>query len=228
VRLLVESWVLPVGYVIVVASAGRNASGNVVGLREHPDAAQQGLRQIAGYGSVPGRGCSLRALLRGGHTPSRGGLRGASGHRPYVFPAATGRRADLDPEYRLAQGVPRWRGYRRTMATSTPPAIAVSGNPRPRPVRRVDKRRRRRLSRSPPKTTSTRTATVITTAPRTRRRHTRSTPGSRGRGCSSCRCRRPDPARSASPYGPLRPGLTTIGSNFSAIASRSRRAAGRR
>ena len=24
------------------------------------------------------------------------------------------------------------RGYRRTMATSTPPAIAVSGNPRPR------------------------------------------------------------------------------------------------
>ncbi len=53
VSLLVESWVLPVGYVIVVASAGRNASGNVVGLREHPDAAQQGLRQIAGTGPYP-------------------------------------------------------------------------------------------------------------------------------------------------------------------------------
>jgi hypothetical protein len=53
VSLLIESWVMPAGWVVVVASAGRNASGNVVGLREHPDPAQQGLRQIAGTGPYP-------------------------------------------------------------------------------------------------------------------------------------------------------------------------------
>lgn len=53
VSLLVESAVFPPGYVVVAASMGRNASGNPVAIREHPDPAQRGLRQIAGVGPYP-------------------------------------------------------------------------------------------------------------------------------------------------------------------------------
>jgi hypothetical protein len=106
VSLLVESWVMPAGYVVVVASAGRNASGNVVGLREHPDQSQRGLRQIPGTGPYRVVDAHLRALFQCGDKASRGGLRHSGHHRPYVFPAATGRRADLGPEYPIARGVP--------------------------------------------------------------------------------------------------------------------------
>ena len=53
VSLLVESGVFPPGYVVVAASMGKNASGNPMAIREHPDPAQQGLRQIAGIGPYP-------------------------------------------------------------------------------------------------------------------------------------------------------------------------------
>jgi hypothetical protein len=53
VSYLIESGVMPPGYVICAASQGKNATGNVCGLREHPDPAQQGLRQIAGTGPYP-------------------------------------------------------------------------------------------------------------------------------------------------------------------------------
>jgi len=53
VSLLVESGILPPGYVVVAASMGKNVSGNVIGFREHPDPSQQGLRQIAGIGPYP-------------------------------------------------------------------------------------------------------------------------------------------------------------------------------
>ena len=53
VSLLVESAVLPPGYVVVAASIGKNASGNPVAIREHPDPNQRGLRQIAGVGPYP-------------------------------------------------------------------------------------------------------------------------------------------------------------------------------
>ena len=41
VRLLVESGVLPPGYVVVAASMGKNASGNAMAIREHPDPNQR-------------------------------------------------------------------------------------------------------------------------------------------------------------------------------------------
>src|SRR6185312_10215535 len=53
VSLLVESGILPPGYVICAASMGKNASGNPIAIREHPDASQRGLRQIAGVGPYP-------------------------------------------------------------------------------------------------------------------------------------------------------------------------------
>lgn len=53
VSLLVESGILAPGYVVVAASMGKNASGNPIAIREHPDPSQQGLRQIAGIGPYP-------------------------------------------------------------------------------------------------------------------------------------------------------------------------------
>ena len=53
VSLLVESGILPPGYVVVAASMGKNAPGNPVAIREHPDPSQRGLRQIAGIGPYP-------------------------------------------------------------------------------------------------------------------------------------------------------------------------------
>jgi hypothetical protein len=86
VSLLVESGILPPGYVVVAASMGKNATGNVVGLREHPDPAQQGLRQIAGLGPYPvvdshsarcfgvgtrhrGAACVVQVKASGSYTP---------------------------------------------------------------------------------------------------------------------------------------------------------------
>jgi hypothetical protein len=37
----------------VAASMGKNAPGNPVAIREHPDPSQRGLRQIAGIGPYP-------------------------------------------------------------------------------------------------------------------------------------------------------------------------------
>jgi hypothetical protein len=53
VSLLIESPLVPAGYVIVAASGGVNSPNNVVGFREHPDPSQQGLRHIPGLGPYP-------------------------------------------------------------------------------------------------------------------------------------------------------------------------------
>lgn len=50
---LIQSDFVPSGYVAVVASAGPNALGNVMGFRQHPNLAYQGLRQIPGTGPYP-------------------------------------------------------------------------------------------------------------------------------------------------------------------------------
>jgi hypothetical protein len=50
---LIQSDFVPTGYVAVVASGGPGSSNNVMGLREHPNAAYQGLRQIPGAGPYP-------------------------------------------------------------------------------------------------------------------------------------------------------------------------------
>lgn len=51
--LLIQSNFVPAGYVIVAASGGPNSDMNPVALREHPNAAYQGLRVIPGHGPYP-------------------------------------------------------------------------------------------------------------------------------------------------------------------------------
>ncbi|MGD9621215.1 MAG: hypothetical protein AB7G47_21280 [Mycolicibacterium sp.] len=50
---LIQSNFIPAGYVAVVASSGMNAAGNVIGFREHANAAYRGLRLIPGNGPYP-------------------------------------------------------------------------------------------------------------------------------------------------------------------------------
>lgn len=50
---LIQSNFVPAGYVAVVASSGLNSANNVVGFREHANAAYRGLRQIPGNGPHP-------------------------------------------------------------------------------------------------------------------------------------------------------------------------------
>ena len=50
---LIESNFIPSGYVGVVATNGPNSLSNVIGVREHPNTAYQGLRQIPGTGVYP-------------------------------------------------------------------------------------------------------------------------------------------------------------------------------
>jgi hypothetical protein len=51
--LLVESYFVPAGYVIIAATGGANGSDNVVGFREHKNPAYRGLRVIPGVGPYP-------------------------------------------------------------------------------------------------------------------------------------------------------------------------------
>ncbi|WP_239657106.1 hypothetical protein [Mycobacterium riyadhense] len=51
--LLIQSDFIPSGYVAVVASSGPNSVNNVMGFREHPNTAYQGLRHIPGEGQYP-------------------------------------------------------------------------------------------------------------------------------------------------------------------------------
>ncbi|WP_139836670.1 hypothetical protein [Mycobacterium szulgai] len=51
--LLIQSDFIPSGYVAVVASSGPNSMNNVMGFREHPNTAYQGLRHIPGEGQYP-------------------------------------------------------------------------------------------------------------------------------------------------------------------------------
>ncbi len=50
---LIQSNFIPAGYVAVVASSGLNSANNVIGFREHANAAYRGLRQIPGNGPYP-------------------------------------------------------------------------------------------------------------------------------------------------------------------------------
>jgi hypothetical protein len=50
---VIASNFIPSGYVGVVASSGLNASTNVIGFRQHANAAYRGLRQIGGNGPYP-------------------------------------------------------------------------------------------------------------------------------------------------------------------------------
>lgn len=50
---LIQSDFVPSGYVAVVASGGPGSPSNVMGLREHPNPAYRGLRQIPGAGPYP-------------------------------------------------------------------------------------------------------------------------------------------------------------------------------
>ena len=50
---LIQSDFVPSGYVAVVASGGPNRLGNMMGFREHNNAAYRGLRQIPGAGPYP-------------------------------------------------------------------------------------------------------------------------------------------------------------------------------
>lgn len=50
---LIESNFVPSGYVAVTATSGPNSQSNVIGVREHPNGAYQGLRQIPGVGPYP-------------------------------------------------------------------------------------------------------------------------------------------------------------------------------
>jgi len=50
---IVPSYYLPVGYIAVVATGGPNSNLNPVAFRQHPNAAYQGLRLIAGTGPYP-------------------------------------------------------------------------------------------------------------------------------------------------------------------------------
>ncbi|WP_099039726.1 hypothetical protein [Mycobacterium neglectum] len=51
--LLIESYFVPAGYVIIAATGGANGSDNVVGFREHKNPAYRGLRVIPGVGPYP-------------------------------------------------------------------------------------------------------------------------------------------------------------------------------
>jgi len=51
--LLIESYFIPKGYVIIAATGGANSNDNVVGFREHQNPAYHGLRVIAGGFSYP-------------------------------------------------------------------------------------------------------------------------------------------------------------------------------
>lgn len=50
---VIPTELIPSGYVLVVASAGANSPRNVVGFRQHPTAAYQGLKLIPGHGIYP-------------------------------------------------------------------------------------------------------------------------------------------------------------------------------
>ncbi|ULN33554.1 hypothetical protein [Mycolicibacterium smegmatis] len=51
--LLIETYFMPAGYVIIAATGGPNGNDNVVGFREHKNAAYRGLRVIPGPGPFP-------------------------------------------------------------------------------------------------------------------------------------------------------------------------------
>lgn len=51
--LLVESYFIPAGYVIIAATGGPNSNDNPVGFREHRNSAYHGLRVIPGVGPYP-------------------------------------------------------------------------------------------------------------------------------------------------------------------------------
>lgn len=51
--LLVESYFIPQGYVIIAATGGANSNDNPVGFREHQNSAYHGLRVIPGVGPYP-------------------------------------------------------------------------------------------------------------------------------------------------------------------------------
>jgi hypothetical protein len=51
--LLIESYFMPAGYVIIAATGGPNGNDNVVGFREHKNPAYRGLRVIPGPGPYP-------------------------------------------------------------------------------------------------------------------------------------------------------------------------------
>ncbi|MFL0243407.1 hypothetical protein [Mycobacterium sp. SMC-17] len=50
---IIPTELIPAGYVLVVASAGQNSPNNVLGYRQHPDTAYQGIKMIAGAGRYP-------------------------------------------------------------------------------------------------------------------------------------------------------------------------------
>lgn len=51
--LLIESYFIPAGYIVIAASGGPDSNDNVVGFREHKNSAYHGLRVIPGVGPYP-------------------------------------------------------------------------------------------------------------------------------------------------------------------------------
>ena len=86
--LLIQSNFVPKGYVAVVATNGPNSDLNPVAMREHTNAAYQGLRHIPGMAErVSVARQLLCARLRRRHTPQRRGDLHSDHHGRHIYRA---------------------------------------------------------------------------------------------------------------------------------------------